>query len=196
MHTPRILLGFGTSPQILPNPEEERSKKFAQWIQDARSRWEALLAEKLSAEQPSRYSHGTWTASYAIEADINPPSLGSFLDTLRKVQGHETGWPVWLILGGTETGPYPHNGLIECWIAKGRLGGPAHSDFWRASPSGMMFLLRGYQEDEDPKLAGKYLILLFQFGELLSVCFMQRGSQKRWALSQHQLFSKRVGMDC
>ena len=164
-----ILLGFGTSPQI-QNPDEERSKKFAQWVQDSRSQWETLLAEKLSAEQPSRYSHGTWTASYAIEADIDPPSLGSFLDTLRKVQGHETGWPVWLILGGTETGPYPHNGLIECWIAKGRLGGPAHSDFWRASPSGMMFLLRGYQEDEDPKLAGSIFDLtipIWRVGECL-----------------------------
>ncbi len=164
-----ILLGFGTSTKI-SNPEEEKSNRFAQWVQDSRSRWETLVAEELFAEQPSRYSHGTWTASYAIEADINPPTLATFLDTLRKVQGHETGWPVWLILGGTETGPHPYNGLIECWIVKGRLGGPAHSDFWRASPSGMMFLLRGYQEDEDPKLAGTIFDLtipIWRVGECL-----------------------------
>ncbi|MCW3994533.1 MAG: ATP-binding protein [Candidatus Bathyarchaeota archaeon] len=164
-----ILLGLGTSAQI-PNPEEERSKKFALWIQDSRSRWEALVAQKLSAEQPSRYSHGIWTAAYSIEANIDPPALASFLDTLKKAQGYETGWPVWLILGGANTSPYPYNGLIECWLAEGRLGGPAHSDFWRASPSGMMFLLRGYQEDEDPSMAGKIFDLtipVWRVGECL-----------------------------
>jgi transcriptional regulator with XRE-family HTH domain len=128
------------------------------------------VAQKLYAEQPSRYSHGTWTASYSIETDFKAPTLASFLDMLRKIKGHETGWPAWLIPNGTNTSPYPYNGLIECWIADGRLGEPAHSDFWRASPLGKMFLLRGYQEDEDAVLAGKIfdlIIPVWRVGECL-----------------------------
>lgn len=154
-----ILLGFEASPQVeastqISNPTEKTSKNFTQWIKDSKSRLDTLMAEKLADEHPSRYSHGTWTASYMIEADISPFSLASFLDALRKVQGHETGWPVWLVLGGDEKRPYPFDGLIECWLATTRRGEPAHSDFWRASPFGMMFLLRGYQEDEEYSPAG------------------------------------------
>ena len=145
-------------------------REFALWIQDSKSRWETLVTQKLSAEQPSRYSYGTWTASYSIEADFNPPTLASFLGILEKVKGHETGWPAWLILHGENTSPYPYHGLIECWVKDGRVGGPAHSDFWRASPSGQMFLLRGYQEDEEPALAGKIFDLIlpvWRVGECL-----------------------------
>ena len=148
-----ILLGFETSTQQV-NPTEESSKNFVQWVKDSRNRFETLVTDILSSEQPSRYSYGTWTASYAIVADISPPNLVSFLETLRKVEGHETGWPVWLVLSGDEKRPYPFDGLIECWLATSRQGEPAHSDFWRASPSGMMFLLRGYQEDEEYSPAG------------------------------------------
>ncbi len=164
-----ILLGFGASDQT-PNPQEETSKRFDQWIGDSRKRWEALVAEKLSNEQPSRYSHGTWTASYAIDAQIEEHSLHSFLDILRKVEGHETGWPVWWVPNRSEIAPYPYNGLIECWMKETSFAGPAHSDFWRASPKGMMFLLRGYQEDEDPQLTGKIFDLtipIWRVGECL-----------------------------
>jgi hypothetical protein len=160
----RILLGFGTSVQLpspqgtlvqTSNPQEETSQRFDQWISDSRKRWEALVAEKLFNEQPSRYSQGTWTASYVIDAQIKEQGLGPFLEILRNVQGHETGWPVWWVPNRSEIAPYPNSGLIECWLKESSFAGPAHSDFWRASPKGMMFLLRGYQEDEEPQLAGK-----------------------------------------
>ncbi len=157
--------------EILKSEAQNNTQKdFDLWIKDSKSRWEALVTQKLFAEQPSRYSHGTWTASYSIEADFNPPALASFLNILEKVKGHETGWPAWLIPHGTNTSPYPYNGLIECWIKDGRIGGPAHSDFWRASPAGEMFLLRGYQEDEEPALAGKIFDLIlpvWRVGECL-----------------------------
>ena len=63
-----------------------------------------------------------------------------------------------------EIAPYPYEGVVECWLRETRsdllFSEPrsdnfrftAHSDFWRASPKGMMFLLRGYQEDGSPRI--------------------------------------------
>lgn len=42
---------------------------------------------------------------------------------------------------------------LECWVKLGddeidrRFTDPAHSDFWRATPAGRFFLIRGYAED-------------------------------------------------
>jgi hypothetical protein len=164
-----ILMGFDVSTQI-PDPEEQQSKKFEKWVQDSRNRFETLVTEKLPNEKPSRYAYGTWTATYSIEAEIKPQSLGTFLSILRSVQGHETGWPVWWVPDSERLAPYPLNGTIECWLVNSSWGNASDSDYWRASPLGSMFLLRGYQEDEDPKFAGTFLDLtipVWRVGECL-----------------------------
>ncbi|MCL4459746.1 MAG: ATP-binding protein [Chloroflexi bacterium] len=141
-----LLFGFGEVSRA-PGPEEEARRGLERWIQESRARWESLVAEKLSEERPSRFSNGIWTVAYSIIGDFQPPTLEDFLDILTVVQGHETGWPPWWVPTRDEIGPYPYNGLIECWLVNTRFNDAAHSDFWRASPKGMMFLLRGYQED-------------------------------------------------
>jgi hypothetical protein len=65
-----------------------------------------------------------------------------------------TGWNTWWVPTRQAIAPYISDDAIECWI-----GGDtsehqdsrdaAHSDFWRVSPDGLAFLLRGYQEDGD-----------------------------------------------
>ena len=142
-----ILLG---TPSRTLAPEEEARKRLKDWIQESRTRWQSLVNEKLSDEKPSRYSKGIWIVAYSIVGDFEPPTLSDFLDILKKVRGHETGWPPWWVPNRPEIRPYPYNGIIECWLEKSYFGDAAHSDFWRASPQGMMFLLRGYQEDSHP----------------------------------------------
>lgn len=144
-----ILLGIG--PKTGPtSKEEQEKKKLENWFKDSGERWKALVSNKLSQGKPSHYSLGIWTVAYSIEEKFKSPSLNNFLEILRKVKGHETGWPPWLIPTKKEISPYPFNGLIECWMIDTILSDPAHSDFWRASPKGMMYLLRGYQEDSSP----------------------------------------------
>jgi hypothetical protein len=47
---------------------------------------------------------------------------------------------------GIEPRIYADN--VECWLGQGsEFQEPAHSDFWRVSPQGQFFLIRGYQED-------------------------------------------------
>jgi len=141
-----ILSGFGRVSRAL-TPEEEAGKRLENWIHESRSRWEALVARELSNEKPSRYSHGIWTVAYSVAGDFKPPTLSDFYEILKKVRGHETGWPPWEIFTRKELAPYSYDGTIECWLKETRFGDAAHSDFWRASPRGDMFLLRGYQED-------------------------------------------------
>jgi hypothetical protein len=99
-----------------------------------------------------RYRRGSWNCSYRVSPVEQPPSLPEFLRMIREVAGHETGWPVWLILDNTrERKPYVKDGVIECWLNDTEL-----SDFWRADPQGQMSLTRLLQEDlEAPDRAGQ-----------------------------------------
>jgi transcriptional regulator with XRE-family HTH domain len=142
------------------------------WVNTSVSRFESLIAEKLPDEQPSRFSHGTWFIGYSITGD-SLPSLTDLRQILRESKGHETGWPPWWIPSKKEIAPYVFDKTIECWLAEPEANGdPSHSDFWRASPRGMMFLLRGYEEDgREPKIkAGtqlEFTLPIWRIGECL-----------------------------
>jgi hypothetical protein len=155
-----ILQASGGIPR--PKFAEEKRSEFENWIETSIARFNSLVAQKLSDETPSRYSKGIWHVAYSILGDLRSPSLPDLLEILRKVKGHETGWPPWWVPTRAEIAPYPYEGVAECWLRETRsdllFGEPrsdnfrftADSDFWRASPKGMMFLLRGYQEDGSP----------------------------------------------
>ncbi len=143
------------------------------WVEESVSRFESLIAEKLPGEQPSRFSNGIWFIGYSIIGDLRPPSLTDFLQILREAKGHETGWPPWWVPTKREIAPYVFEKTIECWLAEPDANGdPSHSDFWRASPLGMMFLLRGYEEDgREPKIQPgtqlEFTLPVWRIGECL-----------------------------
>ena len=110
--------------------------------------------------------------AYSITGDFQKPTLSELLELLRKVRGHETGWPPWLVFAREEIAPYAYNGVIECWLVESRFVDAVHSDFWRASRGGMMFLLRGYDEDSSPNQVQPGTILdltlpIWRIGECL-----------------------------
>ena len=124
---------------------------FREFIEQAKERWQSLVESELANEYPNRYSRGVWTAAYQIIGDIQSIPLPQFKAVLDQVKGNETGWPPWWVPTRREIAPYVFNELIECWLKDTYSVDGAHSDFWRASPSGLMFLLRGYQEDSEAK---------------------------------------------
>jgi len=150
-------------PPVAQEREEDKTRTFEEWIDQSMNRFNSLVAEKLQDEKPSRYSKGIWYVAYAIREISSLIDRRRLLDVLREVRGHETGWPPWWIPSRKEIEPYPYDGVIECWLRElhsPSIFGPTrsdvfrysgHSDFWRASPKGMMFLLRGYEEDSDPR---------------------------------------------
>ncbi|MEW6771698.1 MAG: RNA-binding domain-containing protein [Bacillota bacterium] len=142
---------YGVSRTASSTTGEDAFDKLRQWEKGCLERWEQLVKERLSEEKPSRYEHGIWTVSYLVEGTFEPPALEEFRDILDRARGHETGWPPWWVPTRKEIAPYPYEGTIECWLGEpGKEA--AYSDFWRASPQGLMFLLRGYREDSVKEL--------------------------------------------
>jgi transcriptional regulator with XRE-family HTH domain len=143
-----VLVGDGPGPQ----------DRLRDWEEAGRSQLQQRISEELPDENPSRYAHGTWTVAYELVDPNAQLSLTNFMEILRDVAGHETGWPPWWVPDRDPIRPRAINDLIECWLAEpdaeerpwAHLGDAAHSDFWRGDPSGRMFLLRGYQEDGAP----------------------------------------------
>ncbi|HUW12319.1 MAG TPA: ATP-binding protein [Anaerolineae bacterium] len=141
-----ILAGAQPVQEGLPL-EDTLDSRLSSWTNDARSRWAERLQEELADEQPSRYAPGAWDVAYALSEVGRVAPLRELLEILKGVKGHETGWPPWWVPTRDAITPCPSNGVIECWLRDTLFGDAAHSDFWRASPEGMMFLLRGYEED-------------------------------------------------
>lgn len=164
--------------QIIHGPTEVAThspgafEQLRDWEKICLERWRKLVEESFTRQELSPYRYGVWTASYRVEGEFQPPSLSEFKAILERTKGHETGWPPWRLPARKEISPYIYDGAIECWMAEPGKDDGAHSDFWRASPYGLLFLLRGYQEDsEDVKLpAGKVFDLtlpIWRVGEVL-----------------------------
>ncbi len=140
-----VLLGpnvHGAGPSV----EEERRPRLDNWIEASEARWQSVLKQRLPSEDPWRFKHGTWSVAYAVQGNVKPLSLSAFKELLAQVQGHETGWPPWWVPTKQDITPYAFDETIECWLGDSPSAGPDHSDFWRASPDGLMYLVRGYYE--------------------------------------------------
>ena len=126
--------------------------RLERWVLDCKNIRRNKIAG-LPPDSPARCPHGFFTFAYHVDGGT-PLGLADLLDVLRDAP-RLTGWPTWWVPTRQAIEPYPSDGAIECW-----LGGDtskhhpehrdaAHSDFWRITPDGLAFLLRGYQEDGD-----------------------------------------------
>src|SRR5579875_4138730 len=89
------------------------------------------------------YDQGSWSCSDRVSPVEEPLSAAQFLNLLQEIEGHLTGWPVWLVLGRQEMRPHlGDGGVIECSLHE-----TSERDFWRADPRGQMYLIRCLQED-------------------------------------------------
>jgi MinD-like ATPase involved in chromosome partitioning or flagellar assembly len=127
---------------------EERQARTSQqlgaWLASSRDRFYRLVNERGASE---RYAHGTWEIAYEVLTTAPSMSLPKLRDVLIESVGHETGWPVWWWPDSQELRPRIFEDAIECWLYDTTFADPVHSDFWRASPESVLYLLRGYDED-------------------------------------------------
>jgi len=126
-----------------------QNNRLSQWTETSEERWRSLAEDELADEDPSRYGYGTWVCSYVLDGAIKKLGLRGFLKVLSGIRGY-SGWPPWWVPTRDEIKPYPRDGLVECWLRDSKGKDAAHSDFWLGDPTGLMFLLRGYQEDGKP----------------------------------------------
>ena len=143
----------GAVPTVAISDDTDR---FEEWIGRSKSRW-FELRDQLPEDAPERCPHGYMWHAFELSGQIRDQTLSEFGRTLRSAEVDLSGWPPFWYPSRTGIQPYPYDGLIECWIGGDQndeygLHGAGYADFWRVSPEGFGFLLRGYREDD---LAGQ-----------------------------------------
>lgn len=133
---------------LLEEPAEEGAHEA--FVRDAFARWRELTS-KLPADSPGRFPNGWCRFDYCLNGDLKTVSPTAFEEILRSAVTRHTGWPPFWIPLRHGMKPQEVEDTIECWLSPEETGRaftePAHCDFWRVSPNGRAFLIRGYQED-------------------------------------------------
>lgn len=139
----------GGSPAASPQPSD--SDVLNVWTQEGEQRWQTDVAAVLPDGHPGRFPLGYYEFSYLVLGDIQVPDMRGLLSMLEQAKVRYTGWPCWWVPSREGIRPYPADGAIQCALALDTQPQvaltPDHCDFWRASPEGKLFLMRGYNED-------------------------------------------------
>lgn len=126
-------------------------KQLREFSASGRERW-LELTDGLPDEHPSRFPHGYYEMSFSLVGAVPAVGLADLQERLRHARRIRlTGWTPFLEMATPGWAPVPHNNYIEAWVgrpvpANGERDA-AHCDFWRASPSGSLYTIRGYAED-------------------------------------------------
>jgi hypothetical protein len=141
-----IVQGHGTLPQA-PGLDSA----LLQFEASAIERWATLLQD-LPPDDDARIPLGHYEISFVI---LDAPSAGTAGELRRRMATasnvKHTGWGPFVQITRPEFEPRVVDGNVEVWIGQlveDRVArDSAHCDYWRAHPSGLFFLLRGYDED-------------------------------------------------
>jgi hypothetical protein len=165
-----ISLGFnsGTAESV-----ETPFDRVARWFDGSVARWRQL-AEALPREHVARLRYGHYAVGYQIIGDVQPLREDALLHALREGTVRHTGWPPFWVPTRKGIEPYLYADTVECWLGPdGEHRDAAHSDFWRVSPRGEFFLLRGYEEDgpentrAPPGTVFDFVLPTWRVGEIL-----------------------------
>ncbi|MGX5831786.1 helix-turn-helix domain-containing protein [Mesorhizobium sp. 43Arga] len=136
---------------LLDEPTEGGAQD--RFVRASFDRWRALT-NNLPTDSPARFPNGSYRFDYCLEGDLKSFALTEFEQVLDNAVTRHTGWPVFMMLTREDLAPREVGGAIEVWlppesdgVKRNIFNDPAHCDFWRAVPSGRLFLIRGYQED-------------------------------------------------
>lgn len=145
------LWSIRSSTVVLSSPSfsTQALQHVQEWARECRAALELKVEARPAARD--RYQHGTYSFTYQIDVQGDPRSLENLRATMSRIQGW-TGWPPWWVPSKKNT-PYAIGpGMLECWLFSDEqmFPDPAHSDYWRASADGRLYLLRGYDEDSNP----------------------------------------------
>ena len=126
------------------------------WFDASIARW-GELTNGLPPDNPIRFPLGHFAIGYKIDGGINQLRGAELLEALGRGTIRHTGWPEFWVPTREGIRSYIQDSNVECWLGRDRgERDAAHADFWRVSPAGLFFLMRGYQEDsiEDQRIPG------------------------------------------
>lgn len=138
----RILISGAALSGAPPVPDAALEK----WTARCRSRWEELVAPLPTADG-RRCKLGRYWFSYELEGDLSTATVPELRDMMERSSVRHSGWSPWWVPTRVGIEPYYRDEALECWIGRDGETDAAHSDFWRVSPEGRGYLMRGYQED-------------------------------------------------
>jgi hypothetical protein len=140
----------GVASRVFSAPPPASDARLQTWLIESEKRFSRVSAEHTASEEPQAFPHGFWEFAYSL-SDIPPLTLKELRETMARARPGTSGWPMWLDI--PEAAPYPIEGTIECWLGIGadlHARVPSNSDYWRASPDGLFYLVRGYEDDDAP----------------------------------------------
>lgn len=157
-------------------PAQSVQEKLEAFAVESRQRWNQLVSG-LPPEASSRFPHGYYEIALALEGAEPVSSLSALQDSLVTTSRvKHTGWSTFLQMTTPEWAPYPHDGCVEAWVGRSVAARPSERDpsmcdFWRVSPAGLLYTIRGYTEDGlDGRPAGSFIdvtLPVWRIGEAL-----------------------------
>jgi hypothetical protein len=125
--------------------------------------------------------------AFALEGAEPAASLAQLQERLAEARRIKlTGWSTFLQMGTQGWAPYPYDDSIEAWVGRpvrpdAAERDPSLCDFWRASPDGLLYTIRGYVEDglenRPPGTCIDLTLPVWRIGEgLLSLHALQKPS--------------------
>lgn len=141
-----IVQGHGAPPIQSDALDKLSSFSHASFV-----RWRNLV-DTLPQNDPARMPHGHYDLNFELVGVQPAPSLAEFRRRMEEAgRVRLTGWGPFVNLGSEPFQPRSVAGNIEAWIGalseNQAFRDSAHCDFWRANPTGLFYLLRGYDED-------------------------------------------------
>ena len=165
----RVLMAGGAPAVAAPEAVTDRVWR---WYEASEARWQEI-ANTFPVGASARLSHGHYAVGYQlIHDDLKLIAGPPLLDRLQAGVVRYTGWPPFWVPHVQGIAPYPHDGNIECTMAHGGQADPGLADFWRATPEGQFFILRGFQEDargegHEPGTTLELTTPVWRMGEIL-----------------------------
>ena len=138
----------GVIPSATPT-KPTRADDLQAFAQAAAERWEGRISA-LPKDAPPRMPYGHYDVAIAIDGTFDTLSLSELRDAISTAVRNHSGWPPFLTLNRAPFSPKPADGAVEFWRGPdtdGSYDKPAHHDFWRITPGGLLFTRRGFQED-------------------------------------------------
>jgi hypothetical protein len=137
-----------------PTPiEATADQELDQWIEESTARWLSIL-QQLPVAHPARFPLGYYRFAYQLRGQFGRPSLTRLRDMLAAAEVRFS-WPHWSVYTREELRPAPVDDTIECWLGRRENSGestPDELDYWRVSPAGRAYSIRGLNEDSHPDL--------------------------------------------
>jgi len=153
--------------------QQEQIDRLLEFTDASRDQWKARL-EPLPKNDPARFLRGYYEQSFQL-VDVEPaPGLRELRERLERAsQVRLTGWGPFVYMDRRPIGPVPVGNAIEAWVGHPdeRFRDGRHSDFWRATPNGLLYQIRSYDEDftdkAKPGTVIDYTIPIWRIGETL-----------------------------